>query len=61
MPIRQALIVVLISLGCRTAPVATQPGPLPQATDWNVDEKSGAFLGLHSEENSGGSLEARWR
>jgi len=58
MPIRPALIVVLLILGCRTAPVATQPGPLPQATDWHVDEKSGAFLGLRGEENSGGSLEA---
>jgi S1-C subfamily serine protease len=58
MSLRLALTAVLFTLGCRTAPVATLPGPLPEAGDWNVAENGRAFLGLRGEENSGGSLEA---
>lgn len=58
MTVRCSLLALLLLAACRTAPVVTLPGPLPQAGAWQVPQNGRAFLGLHGEENSGGSLEA---
>ncbi len=58
MAMRSTLIAVLVLAGCRTAPVASLPGPLPRSGSWQVAENHTVFLGVYGEENSGGSLDA---
>jgi hypothetical protein len=44
--------------GCTTVPLAPVPEPLPEALEWRAPGASGAFLGLKTEENDSGSLDA---
>jgi membrane-associated protease RseP (regulator of RpoE activity) len=55
-----ALLAALLlgGAGCTTAPLAPIPEPLPEALAWQAAASSGAFLGLKTEENDSGSLDA---
>lgn len=59
-PVRAALIGALLCApsACTTVPLAPVPEPLPEALQWRETQADGAFLGLHTEENDTGSLDA---
>lgn len=50
-------LLLLGPLGCRSASVPPIPAPLPLAREWALPAATGAFLGLHTEENDSGSLD----
>lgn len=43
--------------GCRSVPIEPVPPPLPEALDWALAGRSGAYLGLKVEENDSGRLD----
>jgi len=53
-----ALTLMVGAIGCTTVPLAPIPEPLPETLEWQAAGQTGAFLGLKTEENDSGSLDA---
>ncbi len=51
-----ALLSTLV--GCKSAPTTQIPEPLPETLEWAMPAGEGAFLGLKTQENDSGSLDA---